>query len=1540
MSIIHQENFKTIMYQTNYIPKKLTRKYLLAFISLLVLSVSHAQYRISTLVGVNPEGGLATRVKLNYPTGLTLDSVGNIYIADQHNHIIRKIDAVTGRINTIAGTRVAGFFGDLGSALKAQLNFPYDVTLDQSGNIYIADLSNHRVRKIDKTTNIITTIAGTGSNGYSGDYGLATSARLCSPAGLAIDTTGNLYIADFCNNVIRKVNFQTKIITTAAGIKSFGSNGGDGGLATSAYLHGPVRIALDKKQNLYVSSEVGDVIRKVNAQTGIISTIVGTGQEGFSGDGDSSTRARLFIPMGIALDQQDNLYIADQFNHRIRKIDYSNQFISTIAGFGNIGKFEGRFFGHNISASVARLNRPFDVEFDKQGNLYVADTYNHRIRKIDAQTNLISTIAGTGERGYEMPGYAGDQEHYRNARLSWPHDIAFDKEGNMYIVDTENHRVRKVFAKTGTVLTVLGTGNGYTPDDRTPANISHIDTPTGIAIDSTGSIYVASWRDNHIVKVNPDNTRQRIAGQYYYHGYGFSGDGGLATDARLHQPYHLTLNPKENILYIADRKNHRIRQVNLHTKIITTFAGNGIAGYSGDGDSATKAQINEPVGVTTDKEGNVFIVEAVGQRVRKVDIKTGIISTIAGTGVAGYAGDGGLATQARLYGPHRVVIDKIGNIFISEYDNRRIRKIHYSTGIITTVAGTGKPGSFGDAKLATQAQVHGPVGIALDSLENIYVADQRNHRIAKLTQLVEIDLQANSQSLLPSDTLSFGQVAYQAVKKSSVTIQNLGVEVPLQIQQLQVSGDFELEVSPPTQLTPNAQFLLSIRMKTNTLGKKSGLLTIISNDEDETTYQVHLQGEVVKASQSIAFTLGEEASQSTNTSKFTLQGTASSGLFVSYTSSDPGVATILGDQVTIVGAGTTEITARQVGNAFYNPAPPVTHTLTVTQAPHIAVFGTDHLPLFSATPNSFSASQPMIVEGNNLNDAINIQASGKFRVSIAPNDGFQTTLALNPANGNLNTTIYLRYHPEGASQDEGVIRLSSNGAIEKTVIVKGSSLPTINVSTNFLDAFNIREGQISFVRSFQVNGFNLDEDIVLTAPANFSISQDGSQFFSTLRLNVSNQVVANTTVYVHYTRALVGVDRNQILTLQSEGADTQTIQLNGEAFPHTSPFLQLSRSSMVGFSSIEREVSEPDSLSLKTYNISAEIRINAPPQFELSLDKQRYAQTLTIDGSQGDIDNQKVYVRFHPGSIGIFNGNLTFSSSGAPIQLVSLQGEAKSINGPLIRNVAPLQVRRGTKITIVGENFSPVPELNEITIRGQKILPSQMIEASRNLLLVEIPLLPPGKSTVNIVVGGKSNTSLDLLEILAEENSIPPVRNLNAFIRGRRTIQLTWNIERNAEIEKIIIERKNPDSTTYSPIAEISDLTNITYVDKDSIFFRLGETYFYRAIAKGINAEAEPSNEVGVVIPKNEVITGNYQNLPPEFLKVYPNPNTQGIFYFQFQTSSIPQGSLMVYTQSGKVLQEYAQIPTQIDLSKLPSGTYHLLLLTKQGKIKKTIVKN
>lgn len=365
--------------------------------------------------GFSSDNIAAVASALNNPSGVALDGSGNLLIADRDNHRIRRIDAVTGLISTIAGNGTPEFAGDTNAAVDASLNGPSGIAVDSSGNIYIADTANHRIRKIASGSVNITTIAGNGTATFAGDGLSATLASLKSPTGVAVDSSGNIYIADTGNNRVRKVDAISGVISTVAGDGTAGA-GGDGFAAALAQLNGPAGVAVDGTGVVYIADSLNHRVRAVDAAQ-VISTLAGNGTAALTGDGSAANAASLSNPRGLTVDGNANVYIADTGNHRIRKVDAISKIIDTV-----IGTSAG-FSGDGGDALMARLNAPAGVVRDASANLYVADQANQRIRKagpapspitIDAVTALPNPV-----RAFSLAAFSVQAAHAQSKPLTY-----------------------------------------------------------------------------------------------------------------------------------------------------------------------------------------------------------------------------------------------------------------------------------------------------------------------------------------------------------------------------------------------------------------------------------------------------------------------------------------------------------------------------------------------------------------------------------------------------------------------------------------------------------------------------------------------------------------------------------------------------------------------------------------------------------------------------------------------------------------------------------------------------------------------------------------------------------------------------------------------------------------------------------------------------------------------------------------------------------------------------------------------------------------
>ncbi|MCP9490107.1 MAG: hypothetical protein MSC31_09560 [Solirubrobacteraceae bacterium MAG38_C4-C5] len=632
--------------------------------------------------GREGDGGPATAAQLGGsssgigPQGIALTPEGDLLIADTGSNRVRRVDAGTGEISTVAGTGTFGSAVDGGPATEADLGAPYGVAALPDGGFVVADTSNHRIRRV-APDGTISTVAGS-RFGFAGDGGPADAAQLALPRGVAVAADGDLFIADTSNNAVRRVDARDGTIATVAGRGT--ADPAAGGPATGARLNVPVAVALDEAGDLFVVERGGHRVSRVAAADGTIEVVAGTGTGGFSGDGGPADQAQLLAPAGLALDG-GRLFIADGFNRRVRAVDLADGLIDSVAGNGAFG-----FSGDGGPAPDAQLFSPFGLTVGPDGDAFVADTVNHRIRRIDAADGTITTVAGDGTQCQpagqprDRPSApCGDGGSALEAQLSRPWDVAVTPAGDVLFVDNNLRRVRRVDAQTGVISTLAGTGEVGFRDG--PGAQAQFDEAQGVALDAGGERLLVGDAGNNRVRAidleasgNPVST---LAGSGEDCGDPEApcGDGAPATDAQLSAPTEVAVGPDGDVV-IADGPTRRVRRVDAGTGVISTAVGTGESGGGGDGGPATGARLRSPRGVTVDGAGNLFVADAFDHRVRRVDAVTGIIEPWAGAGRPGtFGGDGGPAEQARLNEPWSLATQVDGALLIADRANNRVRRV-------------------------------------------------------------------------------------------------------------------------------------------------------------------------------------------------------------------------------------------------------------------------------------------------------------------------------------------------------------------------------------------------------------------------------------------------------------------------------------------------------------------------------------------------------------------------------------------------------------------------------------------------------------------------------------------------------------------------------------------------------------------------------------------------------------------------------------------------------------------------------------------------
>ncbi len=620
--------------------------------------------RIGIFAGVGGGNGAfdgdnvpATSANITFPAGMAVDAAGNLFFADQYNRRIRRVDANTNVITTIAGTGIEGSRGDGGPAMLAQFREPGALAFDASGNLYIADSADQRIRLISAGTNTITTVAGRGVAGFSGDGGPAKDATINRPMALAVDPAGNLYIADSGNMRVRKV--AGTVITTIAGngTKIFS---GDGGPAINAGFSSLPAIAADGFGFLYIPDDTR--LRRVTLATGMIATVAGSAARDVTGDGGPAAAATFSDLQTVAIDAAGNIFLRGGL--RIREIDRASGMIKTVAGNGTVS-----FGGDGGPATSVPLGNLKGITTDASGNLYICDYST--VRKITIASGLISTVAGNGTSGLAVEFRPATQ-----TPIFDPWSPVIDANGNLYFI--ESHRIVKVSASTGLLTFVANRSNarGYSGDGA-PAIFASFNDPGGLALDSAGNLYVADTY-NHRVRMISAITG--LITTVVGNGAGaFNGEGLPALATSLNLPYGLALDADGN-LFIADSSNNRVRKLTVATGIVTTVAGDGTFHYS-DRVPATATGVFGPEGLAIDKNRVLYIVDFAHLRVRQVS--GGIITTIGGTGEYRFSGDGGSALNAAML-PRDLAIDGAGRIYFTDADTRVRVLLPGATAIVAT----------------------------------------------------------------------------------------------------------------------------------------------------------------------------------------------------------------------------------------------------------------------------------------------------------------------------------------------------------------------------------------------------------------------------------------------------------------------------------------------------------------------------------------------------------------------------------------------------------------------------------------------------------------------------------------------------------------------------------------------------------------------------------------------------------------------------------------------------------------------------------------
>lgn len=679
-------------------------RYRLLSIPLLCLSFSlgHAadtSFYVGTLAGksgtvINSIDATGTAAQFSAPRGVAVDTAGNVYVADSNNHTIRKITPA-GVVTTIGGT--AGSQGYADGSTGTKFAEPFSVAVDSSGNVYVADTLSNAIRKITPA-GVVSTLAGNGRQGSSD--GTGTAAGFNEPRGVAVDSAGTVYVADYQNQTVRKIT-AAGVTTTLAG--TAGSIGSSDGTGAAARFKSPNGVAVDSAGNVYVADSGNRTIRKITP-AGVVTSLAGSSTNNSITDG-TGTAAGFKEIRNLSIDSAGNLYVTDFLSHVVRKITAAGV-VTTIAGGSGIPG------STDATGTSARFYAPSAVAADSSGNLYVADTSNNAIRKISS-SGAVTLFAG-------LPGRTSSLDGNRaSARFEDPYSVAADGSGNVYVADATDHSIRKI-TSAGVVTTLAGKPGSFGSSNGSGTEATFFG-PLGIATDSIGTVYVADTGNHLIRKITAAGVVTTLAGT--------AGQAGrtdaTGTAATFNSPMGVAVDSAGTV-YVLDNGNASVRKISP-AGVVTTLAGGGGQGFvNGTG---TAARFTVPFDLTVDSAGNVYVCDHGNHVIRKVT-PAGVVTTLAGTGTAGKAE--GAATVAQFKFPSGVAADADGNVYVADTDNQVIRKIT-PAGEVSTVAGSGNTGS--DDGVGTAGSFFNPKDVASDGKGNLYVVDRANRTIRKMSLL-------------------------------------------------------------------------------------------------------------------------------------------------------------------------------------------------------------------------------------------------------------------------------------------------------------------------------------------------------------------------------------------------------------------------------------------------------------------------------------------------------------------------------------------------------------------------------------------------------------------------------------------------------------------------------------------------------------------------------------------------------------------------------------------------------------------------------------
>jgi DNA-binding beta-propeller fold protein YncE len=670
-----------------------------------------SQWSIRTIAGTGEAGfngdGPALKTQIDNPFGVVRGPDGAIWFCEYSGQRIRRIDAA-GQIETIAGNGQKGYSGDGGPAVNATFNLPHEIRFDAAGDLYIVDMMNHAIRKLDMQTRTLTTFAGTGKPGYAGDGGPAEAAQLNMPHSIQFGPDGSLYVCDIGNNVIRQIDMQSGKIATFAGTGKPGATP-DGAPISGTPLKGPRSIDFDRAGNLWLATREGNQVFKFDLQSKTIHHMAGTGDKGFTGNDGPAKLATLSGPKGIAIDAQGNVWLADTESHSIRMINAQTGNLELIAGTGEKGD------GPDGDPLRCKLARVHGIYADLDGSILIGDSEAHRVRVLEKQSpERIVLIAGGEAEATEIPA--------SESRLYEPFGVAFDKTGAMWIVEmSQGNRLLKMDEQR-ILHHVAGQRKSGFSGDGGLALTAQFNGPHNLALRPDGQVLVADTWNGRIRQIDPDSGKISS----------LTGFEVPVERAKGAGPYCITLDFSGTKLHVADLR--QVHEIDLTAGTARVVAGNGMKGIPIDDSLAIEAPLVDPRAVAADRLGNIYILERGGHALRVVDSEGRLKTVVNASGQKGNSGDGGPALAATMNGPKHLCIDRDNRVIIADAENNVIRRYDPSTGTIERIAGTGQQGQEGVGGSPRDCQLARPHGVTVHpETGELYITDSYNNRVLKIT---------------------------------------------------------------------------------------------------------------------------------------------------------------------------------------------------------------------------------------------------------------------------------------------------------------------------------------------------------------------------------------------------------------------------------------------------------------------------------------------------------------------------------------------------------------------------------------------------------------------------------------------------------------------------------------------------------------------------------------------------------------------------------------------------------------------------------------